>query len=61
MGFRPNGEAAPTSFVGKSLINFLLPADIQPGSAQIQVKGTLTGPTVTVNVQPMADLLPRTR
>jgi uncharacterized protein (TIGR03118 family) len=50
-----NGEAAPVSFVGNSQINFLVPADIQPGSAQVQVKGaSLSSPVITVNSQQMA-------
>jgi uncharacterized protein (TIGR03437 family) len=50
-----NGEAAPVSFLGNAQINFLVPADIQPGSAQIQVKGaTLSSSAISVNVQQMA-------
>ncbi|HWD99888.1 MAG TPA: TIGR03118 family protein [Bryobacteraceae bacterium] len=50
-----NGESAPISFIGNSQINFLVPADIQPGSAQVQVKGaSLSSPVITVNAQPMA-------
>ncbi len=49
-----NGEAAPISFLGNSQVNVLIPADIQPGTAQVQLKGALNGPTVSVNVESMA-------
>ncbi len=36
IGVTVNGEAAPVSFVSNTQINFLVPADIQPGTAKVQ-------------------------
>jgi len=53
-----NGEPAPISFIGNAQINFLVPADIQPGPAQVQVKSNgLTSAAITVNAQPMSPAL----
>ncbi len=35
VGVTVNGEAAPVSFVSNTQINFLVPVDVQPGTAQI--------------------------
>lgn len=50
-----NGEAAPISFIGNTQINFLVPADIQSGPAQVQVSSNgLTSATIAVNAQSMS-------
>ena len=50
-----NGEPAPISFIGNAQINCLVPADIQSGPAQVQVKSNgLTSAAITVNAQPMS-------
>jgi uncharacterized protein (TIGR03118 family) len=50
-----NGEAAPVNFVSNTQINFLVPADIQPGTAQIVVTNNgLTSATVSVPVSLLA-------
>lgn len=50
-----NGEAAPVSLVGNTQINFLVPADIQTSTAQIQTTSNgLTSAAVTVPVAPLA-------
>jgi uncharacterized protein (TIGR03118 family) len=51
VGVKVNGEASPVSFVSSTQINFLVPADIQPGPAQIQVTNNgLTSATGTATV-----------
>jgi uncharacterized protein (TIGR03118 family) len=53
-----NSEAAPVSFVSNQQINFLVPADIQPGAAQIVVTSNgLTSATVQATAAPMAPAL----
>jgi uncharacterized protein (TIGR03437 family) len=48
VGVTVNGEAASVNFVSNTQINFLVPADIQPGTAQIQVTANgLTSATVS--------------
>ncbi|HUA57641.1 MAG TPA: TIGR03118 family protein [Verrucomicrobiae bacterium] len=58
VGVTVNGEAAPVSFVSNQQINFLVPADIQSGTAQVVVaSGGLTGTAVPVTVAPLAPAL----
>ncbi|HEX4138264.1 MAG TPA: TIGR03118 family protein [Bryobacteraceae bacterium] len=55
VGVTINGEAAPVSYVSNTQINFLVPADIQPGTAQIQTTNNgLTSATIPVPVQIIA-------
>jgi uncharacterized protein (TIGR03118 family) len=50
-----NNEAVPVSFVSNQQINFLVPADIAPGTAQIVVADSgLTSATVTATVGALA-------
>jgi uncharacterized protein (TIGR03437 family) len=50
-----NGEAAPINFVSNTQINFLVPADIQPGTAQIVVTNNgLPSASVSVPVNLVA-------
>jgi len=49
VGVTVNGEAAPVNFVSNTQINFLVPADILPGTVQIQTTNNgLTSATVSV-------------
>jgi len=49
VGVTVNGEAAPVNYVSNTQINFLVPADIQPGTAQIQTTNNgLTSAAVSV-------------
>jgi uncharacterized protein (TIGR03118 family) len=49
VGVTVNGEAAPVDFVSNTQINFLVPADIQPGPAQIKTTNNgLTSAAVSV-------------
>jgi uncharacterized protein (TIGR03118 family) len=49
VGVTVNGEAAPVNFVSNTQINFLVPADIQPGTAQIQATNNgLVSATIAV-------------
>jgi len=53
-----NGEAAYVSFISPAQINFLMPTDIAPGPAQIQVKNNgLTSATISATVQSTAPAL----
>ncbi len=55
VGVKVNGEDAPVNFVSNTQINFLVPADIQPGTAQIQTTNNgLTSATVSVPVNQVA-------
>ena len=50
-----NGESAFVSYVSPTQINFLVPADVTPGQAQIKVTNSnFTSTVVTVPVQPVA-------
>jgi uncharacterized protein (TIGR03118 family) len=50
-----NGTAVPVSFVSNTQVNFLVPATIATGVAQIQTTNNgLTSAPVTVNVDPLA-------
>ena len=58
VGVTVNGEAAPVTFVSNTLINFLTPADIQPGTAQIQTTNNgLTSAAISVPVAMVAPAL----
>jgi uncharacterized protein (TIGR03118 family) len=55
IGVTVNGEAAVLDFVSNTQINFLVPADIQPGTAQIVVTNNgLTSATASVPVNLVA-------
>ena len=55
VGVTVNGEAAPVALAGNAQINFLVPADIQPGTASIQTTNNgLTSTAVTVPVALLA-------
>ncbi|MGA2591262.1 MAG: TIGR03118 family protein [Bryobacteraceae bacterium] len=55
VGVTVNGEAAPVSFVSNTQINFLMPADIDPGPVQIQTTNNgLTGAAVSATAQAVA-------
>jgi uncharacterized protein (TIGR03118 family) len=55
VGVTVNGEAAPVSFVSNSQINFLVPADVQIGTAQIVTTNNgLTSASVQATVSSMA-------
>jgi uncharacterized protein (TIGR03118 family) len=54
VGVKINGVAVPVEFVSNSQINFLVPADVAPGTAQIQTTNNgLTSAALTVNVEPL--------
>jgi uncharacterized protein (TIGR03118 family) len=55
VGVTINGTAVPVSFVSNTQVNFLVPATLSPGTAQIQTTNNgLTSAAVTVNVDPLA-------
>jgi uncharacterized protein (TIGR03118 family) len=55
VGVTINGTAVPVSFVTNTQVNFLVPATVSTGSAQIQTTNNgLTSGVVTVNVNPLA-------
>jgi uncharacterized protein (TIGR03437 family) len=55
VGVTINGTAVPVSFVSNTQVNFLVPATLLPGTAQIQTTNNgLTSAAVTVNVDPLA-------
>jgi len=55
VGVAVNGTAVPVSFVSNSQVNFLVPAGVSIGTAQIQTTNNgLTSAPVTVNVDPLA-------
>jgi uncharacterized protein (TIGR03118 family) len=55
VGVTINGTAVPVSFVSNTQVNFLVPATLSPGTAQIQTtNNSLTSAAVTVNVAPLA-------
>ncbi len=55
VGVTVNGEAAPVSFVSNSQINFLVPADVQVGTAQIVTTNNgLTSAAVAATVNTIA-------
>jgi len=55
VGVTVNGEAAPVSYASNMQINFLVPADIAPGPAQIQATNAgMTSASVTVTAQALA-------
>jgi uncharacterized protein (TIGR03118 family) len=55
VGVTINGTAVPVSFVSNTQVNFLVPADVSTGVAQIQTTNNgLTSAAVTVNVDALA-------
>ena len=55
VGVTVNGTAVPVSFVSNTQVNFLVPATVSTGTAQIQTTNNgLTSAAVTVNVDPLA-------
>jgi uncharacterized protein (TIGR03118 family) len=55
VGVTINGTAVPVSFVSNTQVNFLVPATVSTGTAQIQTTNNgLTSAAVTVNVDPLA-------
>jgi uncharacterized protein (TIGR03118 family) len=55
VGVTINGTAVPVSFVSNTQVNFLVPATLSLGTAQIQTTNNgLTSAAVTVNVDPLA-------
>jgi uncharacterized protein (TIGR03118 family) len=55
VGVTVNGAAVPVSFVSNTQVNFLVPAALPPGTAQIQTTNNgLTSAALTVNVEPLA-------
>jgi len=55
VGVTINGTAVPVSFVSNTQVNFLVPATLSPGTAQIQTTNNgLTSAALTVNVDPLA-------
>jgi uncharacterized protein (TIGR03118 family) len=55
VGVTINGTAVPVSFVSNTQINFLVPATLSTGTAQIQTTNNgLTSTPVTANVDPLA-------
>ena len=55
VGVTINGTAVPVSFVSSTQVNFLVPATLAMGTAQIQTTNNgLTSAAVTVNVEPLA-------
>ena len=55
VGVTINGTAVPVSFVSNTQVNFLVPASVSIGTAQIQTTNNgLTSGTVVVNVDPLA-------
>jgi uncharacterized protein (TIGR03118 family) len=55
VGVTVNGTAVPVSFVSNTQVNFLVPATVSTGTAQIQTTNNgLSSAPVTVNVDPLA-------
>jgi uncharacterized protein (TIGR03118 family) len=55
VGVTINGTAVPVSFVSNTQVNFLVPATVSTGTAQIQTTNNgLTSAAVSVNVDPLA-------
>lgn len=55
VGVSINGAAVPTSFVSNTQVNFLVPANVATGPAQVVVTNNgLASAAVTVNVEPLA-------
>jgi uncharacterized protein (TIGR03118 family) len=55
VGVTINGTAVPVSFVGSMQVNFLTPATLTTGTAQIQTTNNgLTSAAITVNVESLA-------
>ncbi len=55
VGVTINGAPVPVSFVSNTQVNFLVPASLSTGAAQIQTTNNgLTSASLTVNVDPLA-------
>ncbi len=55
VGVTVNGTAVPVSFVSNTQVNFLVPANVSTGTAQVQTTNNgLSSAPVTVNVDPLA-------
>jgi uncharacterized protein (TIGR03118 family) len=55
VGVKINGVAVPVEFVSNTQINFLVPSDVSPGTAQIQTTNNgLTSAALTVDVNPLS-------